>query len=135
MFSGYYICKIMRWFLDALQYKQMWSFHRCSVVTVSARSWLQDSLGSFLYSCLIQLANYTLHNHCLFSCNQGNHSVVKTTNLFLQWYEHCFVINWRLWMFFGIVNTVLRSINICECFLKLWKLFRVCDHSTFVNVF
>ena len=34
MFSGYYICKIMRWLLDALLYKQVWPFHRCSVVTM-----------------------------------------------------------------------------------------------------
>ena len=57
------------------------------MVTISARSMLQDGLGSFLYGCLMQLAKYTLHNHCLFSSSATRvtmHSVVKTTNLFLQ---------------------------------------------------
>ena len=45
-----------------------------------------EGLGSFLSGCLMQLAKYTIHNHALslqLVCNQGNHSVVKTTNLFL----------------------------------------------------
>ena len=32
---------------------------RCSVVTTSARSWLQDSLGSFLYGCVMQLQRFS----------------------------------------------------------------------------
>ena len=63
MFSGYYICC---WMLcnTSMQVDVQWLLY------ISARSWLQDSLGSFLYVCLMQLANYVLHNHCLFSCLQ-----------------------------------------------------------------
>ena len=41
-----------------------------------------EGLGSFLSGCLMQLARYTTHNHCLISLSVY-HSVVKTTNLFL----------------------------------------------------
>ena len=54
MISGYYICKI-------------------EVV---------EGLGSFLSGCVMQLAKYTIHNHCLIM-QPDNHSVIKTTNLFL----------------------------------------------------
>ena len=37
------------------------------------------------------------HSHChQFVCNQGNHSVVKTTNLLLQWYSMVFGIQHEL---------------------------------------
>ena len=76
----------------------------CSVVTISARScvgyWILFGVTlSQMFSgyklqdpgckiareassvCLMQLANYTLHNHCLFSSSATKK---KTTNLFLQ---------------------------------------------------
>jgi len=49
MLCGYYICKI----------KQVWPL---SWWLQTARSWLQDSLGSFLSGCLMQLAIHNLTN-------------------------------------------------------------------------
>ena len=58
-FCGYYICK--SWLVSgcsSIQAIQLHPFHRCSVVAISAKSWLQDSLGSYLHGCLMQL-DYT----------------------------------------------------------------------------
>ena len=52
--------------------------------------WLQDKLGGCLSGCLVQLLsnnNKKKTPSLQLVCNQGNHSVVKTTNLFLQ-YRH-----------------------------------------------
>ena len=38
-----------------------------------------DGLGSFLSGCLMQLAKYTIHNHCLFSL-----SATRVTTLWLK---------------------------------------------------
>ena len=46
--------------------------------------YLQDNLGSFLYGCLMQLANSTLHNHCILS--------LTVTRVTTQWLKQpsCF---------------------------------------------
>ena len=83
MVRGYYICK-SGLLLDVLWYKQVWS---SIVVTISARSWLQDSLGNVLSGFLSLSIIYQP------VCNHGNHSNLKTTNLLLQWKspEYCMV--------------------------------------------
>ena len=50
-----------------------------------------DGLGSFLSGCLMYAIRKTLYItvYCLnlqLVCNQGNHYVVETTNLLLQWH-------------------------------------------------
>ena len=51
---------------------------------------LQDGLGSFLYGCIMQLAKYTLHNHCLFSSS--------ATRVTTQWLKQpiCFCSVYKL---------------------------------------
>ena len=89
MFSGHYICKIMIIIALSLTHAGVTSFKDAWSVMV----W-----GSFLSGCLMLLA---IHNHCLLSLSAtmvANHSVVKTTNLFLHWYisvkYYCECIRW-----------------------------------------
>ena len=49
------------------------------MVTISTRSGIVEGLGSFLLGCLMQLAKYTTHNHCLFSL-----SATRVTTLWLK---------------------------------------------------
>ena len=46
-----------------------------------------DGLGSFLSGCLMQLAKYTIHNHCLFSL-----FATKVTTLWLKKKEFVFAV-------------------------------------------
>ena len=66
--NGYY-CMLFDVHASVTSFKDAWS-----VVTISTRS----GCRSFLSGCLIQLAKYTIHNHCPFSL-----SATRVTTLWL----------------------------------------------------
>jgi len=61
-----YVCKIMAGVTFSQMHDQ-WLLY------------LQDQVGSFLSGCLMQLAKYTIHNHCLFRL-----SATMVTTLWLK---------------------------------------------------
>ena len=74
-----------------LMYMQVWPLSKMQDQWLL---YLQDQvvegLGSFLSGCLMQLAKYTIHNHCLFSL-----SATRVTTL---WLKHQFVFAvWSNW--------------------------------------
>ena len=92
MFGGYYICKIMCYYCmlsdtSRCDHSQMFSgYYICKILLVRWSGklplWLSYAISKIhtTYPLSLQLM-----------CNQVNHSVIKTTNLFLQW-------KWRIYI-------------------------------------
>ena len=83
MFSGYYICKIRKKLLHALWYIEVWPLQRWMIRGYHIYKVL-DGQGSFLFDCLMQLANKQYITRLV--CNQGNHCMwLKQPTAILSW--------------------------------------------------
>ena len=102
-----------------------WFSRRCSVVTISAREWLLLHVVWYMQvwplskmhdqwqsGKLPQLANKPLSLQLV--CNHDNHSVAKTTNLFLQWYIPVHV--WCLSRPLYSINPPLKLLSLSPLF-------------------
>ena len=93
-----------------------WGNHRCyeGFQCIVVVRWT----GQLPLGCLVQLVFDTTESKPLslqFVCNQDNHSVVKTTNLFLQWYMH--IYHERLWF----LSDQLSNESTVAWFAVLWS--------------